>query len=195
MHTTTESEIARSYCTIREMVHDRGQDASSLDSLPVASVVALGGVGKVFHVDAPSCSMRVVYDMHPKFKVADVKKLVEEASAAGLTQVLLVVREPPVQGKGLDELAKDVQMFLISELQINVSKHTLVPLHEPIRDEAEIEAVLQRYQLKSRFQLPLLLSSDAMAKYLALKPGQVVRITRPSPSAGTYIQYRCCTRG
>ena len=195
MHVTTDGEVARSFATIREMVRDRGLDASSLESASIDSVIALSHANKVFHVDAPSCSMRVVYDMNPKFKVADVKKLVEEAVGESLSQVILVVREPPAQGKGLDELAKEVvQPFLISELQYNVSRHVLVPKHEPIRDDAEVEEVLQRYQLKSRFQLPLLLSSDPMARYLALKPGQIVRITRFSPSAGTYVQYRCCTK-
>jgi DNA-directed RNA polymerase subunit H (RpoH/RPB5) len=195
MHVTTDDEVARSFATIREMVRDRGLDAASLEATTIDSVVALSHANKVFHVDAPSCAMRVVYDMNPKFKVADVKKLVEEAVLEGRSQVLLVVREPPAQGKGLDELARDVvQPFLISDLLINVSKHTLMPKHEPIRDNDEIEEVLKRYQLKSRFQLPLILSSDPMARYLALKPGQIVRITRFSPSAGTYVLYRCCTK-
>ena len=135
-----------------------------------------------------------MYDLNPKFKMADVKKLLQTAApdlGDGAT-VIVVVRERPAQGKGVDELARDVQMFQVKELMFNVSRHALVPLHEPIRDEAQIEEILKRYRLKSKHQLPLILGSDAMARYLALKPGQLVRITRPSPSSGTYVSYRCC---
>ena len=109
------------------------------------------------------------------------------------SQFIVVSREKPAQGKGVDDPSRDVQLFPIRELQYNVSRHHLVPKHVPMRDEKDIAAVLARYDLKTRYQLPLILVSDPMARYLALKPGQLVTIERPSPSAGTYYAYRCCS--
>jgi DNA-directed RNA polymerase I, II, and III subunit RPABC1 len=198
MHIGIDNEIARSFATIREMIADRGADASSLESTSIESVVELARANRVFRVDAPSCGLVVLYDLNPKFKVSDVKRVIEDITAeAPTSEILLVVREPPAQVKGLDEVARatpGVDMFLLSRLQYNVSRHTRVPKHEPIRDAAAIEAVLSRYQLKSRWQLPLILSTDPMAKYLALKPGQLARITRFSPSAGSSVVYRCCIK-
>jgi DNA-directed RNA polymerase subunit H (RpoH/RPB5) len=225
MQSTTSAEVTRSFATLREMLVDRGLDTTSLATISDADVLALSATKNVFHVDVRSCGMRIVYNMNPKFKNSDVKKLLTpsakklaggaeddddaaaaaepEVAAAETTdadaedgfpsQVIVVVREKPAQGKGVDELARDIHLFPIKELQYNVSRHGMVPRHEPVRNEAEILAVLARYRLKSRFQLPLILSSDPMARYLALKPGQLVRITRPSPSAGTYVLYRCCS--
>lgn len=190
---TTGAEVGRSFATIKEMLHDRGLDTSSLDDVSNEEVAEQSGKQNVFNVDVQSCGLRIIYNMNPKFKMSDVRKNIDNAPP-DMSQFIVVVVEKPVQGKGIDELARDIQMFQIRELQFNVSRHMHVPRHEPIRDEAQIDAVVKRYRLKSRFQLPLILSNDPMARYLALKPGQLVRVTRPSPSAGTYVLFRCCTR-
>lgn len=189
-----QNEVLRSFATIREMMRDRGANTASLDTISGADVVAIASSKSVFTIDLPSCETRVVYNLYPKFKLSDVRKALEEE---GAKVVIVVVANRPTHAarKGVDELRdKDVQFFDLMELQYNVSRHTLVPLHEPIRNDADIDAITTRYRLKSRYHLPLILSTDVMARYLALKPGQLVKITRPSPSAGTYVMYRCCTR-
>ena len=47
------------------------------------------------------------------------------------------------------------------------------------------------YYIKEE-NLPVILRDDAMARYLGLRPGEVVRILRPSPTSGTYVSYRIC---
>lgn len=199
-----QQEVVRSFATISDMLADRGEDVDSLRHVSGADVLAIAASRNVFSVDLPSCGYRVVYDLHIKFKLGDVKKLLEapseqletEGAPASPRVFLVVAREKPAASakKGIVELGKDVQFFDIKELQYNVSRHTLVPRHEVIRGEPEVEEVMQRFHVKSRYHLPLILSTDPMARYLALKPGQLVRITRVSPSAGHYTLYRCCQR-
>lgn len=93
-----------------------------------------------------------------------------------------------------DIVCCDGQVFDMNELQFNAARHSLVPKHEPIRGEAEIDAIIKACFVKTKFQLPLILSTDTMARYLALKPGELVRITRLSPSAGISTSYRCCIK-
>lgn len=69
-----------------------------------------------------------------------------------------------------------------------VLKHELVPKHEKVSDE-EVERVLEEYDIDVR-QLPKLLSNDPVVKELDAAPGDVLRIVRESPTAGTAVAYR-----
>ena len=80
----------------------------------------------------------------------------------------------------------------MSELLFNISKHCLIPKHEPIRDDDAIQEIIARYSLKARQQLPLIFKTDPMARYLGLRPKELVKITRYTPAAGEYVIYRCC---
>lgn len=187
-------EIVKSFETVVDMMHDRMlyPDLQELvDFRDQQMGAAANNSRPVFHMDFPSCELRIVYDMHPKFKVNDVKKILDYPGV-----VVLVSREKPgtLALKGLEEAAKSIQVFDINELQFNVAKHSLVPIHEPIRAEEDIDRVIKAACVKSKFQLPLIHNTDAMARYLALKPGELVRIKRLSPSAGEYVSYRCCIK-
>lgn len=191
---TSEHELRKSWKTLGEMFIDRGHT----DCLEVASIspddFAAAMAGKYsFHIDIASIKHRIIYELNSRFKTPSVKKLLEEAD---VDVFIIVAKEKPTSAalKGLEAAGREVQVFNLSELQFNVSKHSLVPPHHPITDESEIEEILKQYQVKSRFHFPLILSTDPMARYLGLKPGQLVKIVRASPSAGTYTLFRCCMK-
>lgn len=85
-----------------------------------------------------------------------------------------------------------LQLFTLKQLQFNPSKHILVPKHELISDQEEIKKLLHDYQVKSKNHLPHIFKTDAIARWLGLKIGDVVRITRRNENSGTYYYYRCC---
>jgi len=104
-------------------------------------------------------------------------------------------RAPKKQAQAkLDGLSKkrnvELEWFLSTELQVNISHHTLVPKHTPLT-AIEKEKVLQQYKV-TEAQLPIIERADPMARYFGLRPGDVVRIERPSETAGKYITYRIC---
>jgi DNA-directed RNA polymerase subunit H len=77
--------------------------------------------------------------------------------------------------------------------EIDVLGHELVPKHEVLSEEEKKE-VLERYKV-SQFQLPKILVSDPAARAIGAKVGDVIKITRESPTAGKAIAYRCVVEG
>ena len=74
-----------------------------------------------------------------------------------------------------------------------VSTHYLIPRHELLTKE-EATQVLARYNATPS-QFPYIQSTDAIAKEVGAKPGDVVRITRRSETAGTSTYYRYVVEG
>ncbi|MHC1570314.1 MAG: DNA-directed RNA polymerase subunit H [Methermicoccaceae archaeon] len=71
---------------------------------------------------------------------------------------------------------------------INVLEHEMVPKHE-LLDESEVKAVLQKYAIKKE-EMPKIRVDDPAAQAVGAQVGDVLRITRKSPTAGTFVSYR-----
>jgi len=70
----------------------------------------------------------------------------------------------------------------------DIFQHKLVPLHEIVGEE-EKKALAVRYHAQP-FQFPWIKAADPIAIILGAKPGDVVKITQKSETAGKYDTYR-----
>ncbi|MBI3027519.1 DNA-directed RNA polymerase subunit H [Candidatus Woesearchaeota archaeon] len=75
--------------------------------------------------------------------------------------------------------------------KFKVDKHTLTPKHAKL-SEKEKTQLLERYHVTSK-ELPKILKTDAALREMDAKPGDVVKITRKSPTAGESVFYRVIT--
>lgn len=181
--------IFNSFKTIQEMYEARNR-MDIVDHLKRISDVELEDMAKakhVFKIDVPEL-LRIVYYMEPKLKVADVKALM----GSEFENHLIVIKEKTTSSNIAQlQVIDNTQVFEIKELQFNISKHILVPKHRLIEASSdEINAIFQKLNIKSRSQLPVILKTDPMARFLDAKTGDVVEITRYSPTSGEHIFYR-----
>ena len=73
-------------------------------------------------------------------------------------------------------------------MKIDIQEHMLVPTHE-IMTEDEIADEFSDVEYDSK-DLPKIRSEDPVVKAIGAKPGDVLRITRESQTAGVFVTYR-----
>jgi DNA-directed RNA polymerase subunit H (RpoH/RPB5) len=70
------------------------------------------------------------------------------------------------------------EIFKTSELMLCIVEHILVPNHKVLTKE-EAKIVLNEYCAKKR-DMPLILTTDPVARFYNMKPDEICRIIRPS---------------
>lgn len=73
-------------------------------------------------------------------------------------------------------------------VEFDVRKHVLVPKHEILSAE-QAKVVLDQFKVTPH-QLPLIKNSDPVANAIGAKPGDILKITRDSQTAGRAVAYR-----
>lgn len=83
---------------------------------------------------------------------------------------------------------KNVELLPKSFPVFNIFEHQLVPFHE-ILNEKEKNQLLTQYKVQP-YKMPQIKSGDPAVKVIGAKPGDVLKITRKSTTAGEHITYR-----
>jgi len=79
--------------------------------------------------------------------------------------------------KSLETLEYEFELFALHELQLNITRHRLVPRHTRVLG-SEKEELDKNYKGK----LPVILHTDPIARYYSFKRGEYIRITRKDGS-------------
>lgn len=103
------------------------------------------------------------------------------------TNIIYVVKVKP-NTFVYKEIKENDEIFLMSELIFNRTKHRLVPKHV-LLTETEKREILTTYDCRDT-QIPRMVTTDYVARYFGAKAGDMFKIYRPSPSSGMYITYR-----
>lgn len=77
--------------------------------------------------------------------------------------------------------------------KFNILEHELVPKHVLLTRE-EAKRILKSMGVK-KTELPLIYSTDPVAKALGAKPGDVIMVIRKSPTAGKAVAFRLVVSG
>lgn len=89
-----------------------------------------------------------------------------------------------------NKIYKNIEIKNVSRLLINITKHKFVPKHILINDNKELSILKNTYNLDDFSELPKLLKTDAISNYYNFKPGNIIKIIRPSQTTLVYVYYR-----
>jgi DNA-directed RNA polymerases I, II, and III subunit RPABC1 len=136
----------------------------------------------------------VFFPEDEKVGVKPIKVYTDRMRNEGVTNAIMILRVDitPFAKQAVQEMSDTfrIEHFKESELLIDITKHQLVPQHQVLTNGEKME-LLKRYRLKD-VQLPRIQPNDPIARYYGLRRGQVVKIIRPSETAGRYVTYRVC---
>ena len=131
----------------------------------------------------PSTIKEIVNEINDIFKDKNINHL----------EIILIIQFKP--NNSIRKLEKeyndfDLQIMWCKQLQFNITKHMLVPNHIKL-DEDEENFIIQKYNLKSKFQLPLILKNDPISRYYNYQSGDIIKIIKDYNNTNFTTSYRC----
>jgi len=147
---------------------------------------------QVQHIEDTDDQIFVFFPEDAKVGVQPVRKYCQRMKQHEAVKGIIVVKEgiTPFAKTAIDEMRPKYKLehFKQIEMLVDITEHELVPEHQVLNDD-EKNKLLARYKL-TESQLPRLQVNDPVARYFGLDRGQVVKIIRPSETAGRYVTYR-----
>jgi len=122
-----------------------------------------------------------------------VNLLSKKAESSELDGGIMISNSTYTHSARANARRRGVELIPTNFPSFNIFEHYLVPKHEILSPE-EKKAVLEKYRV-APYKLPLMRTSDPIAKVIGAIPGDLVKITRDSPTAGEYVSYRYVVDG
>ena len=181
--------------TVIEMLKDRGftvPDSLQCDKLNDFKTLFNNKNCDIFIKEPSLCYVKFI--LHHKIRPNALRDIVTQLVENQLSDdgnLIVVTRNKPNSAlQKISKTYKGLQIFWVKNLVVNITKHKLNPKFQ-VLPESEVDALLKRYNLTTRFQLPLMLKDDPISQYFGLKSGTVCQVIRNSVSSGQHNSYRC----
>ncbi len=120
--------------------------------------------------------------------IAAMNTLYKVMKEKDLDRAIVVTEGRYTHAVKLGAKKKKVELLPKSFPVFDIFEHALVPFHE-ILTEKEKNQLLAQYKVKP-YQMPQIKSGDPAVKAIGAKPGDILKITRKSTTAGEHITYR-----
>jgi DNA-directed RNA polymerase subunit H (RpoH/RPB5) len=184
--------------TLHEMLQDRKYQVTEPDAKKTASILEnvveaqtyYDSQEVLFVAQKDQHTIRIMNPKEEKLAIDTVRKYVERVENEGpLCSILIVIQNITPAARQIVQSCKQFEMFYEKHLYRNITKHVYYAPHTALSDTEE-QAVLKQYKC-DKDNFPVLLKSDAVARYFNWKTGTMVKTeTRVGGASAPYITYR-----
>ena len=195
------SKLYKVFKTLNKMMEDRGYEILRKDPInkegwlnDIKKNKSMNGIFTKLDKNDSSKRIRLYYHYIPsqKLNLEMIKNFMELMHLSHASSGIIIMSGKISQQakQKIQEINNELQVeiFTLNDLVVNITEYELVPKHILLSQEDK-QLLLDRYKIKES-QLPKILVTDPVARYLGLKRGDVVKIIRVSETAGRYITYR-----
>jgi DNA-directed RNA polymerase subunit H len=204
MNSSDIEDIYRSRKTLLDIMDTRGYDTNPFRNFSPDEIAA--ALPDVANLPALSFTLkkkdpadkRICYIRYGKFSRQKLGSIFENAPDNTVGETIVLTMDPVLDIHHQMALKLYftkpnpilVSFFWISHIVNNPLKHVLVPKHEIVPQKEE-QAIMERFNMIAKSKFPLIrFHVDPIIRLLGGVPGNLIKITRPSPSAGVYEFYR-----
>jgi len=198
-------QVYKSRKNLLELLKEQKYNVADYDNFSINEVDAMNTnsqLDMILHRDEDDSYVYVNYVK--KWSADTLEKLVEdlfdiECLLKDKTKdhIIMVINEEPNQTIFdkvkyiFDKNGYFIIPYNIARLQFNILNHELVPKAN-ILNTVETAALFKEYNLTNIMNLPEISRFDPQAMAIGLRPGQIVKLERKSPTAMNSLYYRVC---
>ena len=172
----------------RDRVIDGAKSILSTRGFKVTSEVEKEEYYDIFGKDPKKKTIIIRIPTKEVVGVRELRDYKEEIEEKGYNHSILLALNKYTHYAKREAKAAGIETFSIKFPFFNLFKHFQVPVHQ-FATEKEISELESRYSI-FKYQLPKISSEDPAVQLLGAKLGDVLKITRNSPTAGEFIVYR-----
>ena len=162
--------------TVNEMFVDRGYEVlpKSSWSKKFSQFEDLKVVGKI----DDKTLIFTFFATDVKVPVRKIREYVQFMKENQVTHAVIVHAHQITPGARSELNQYNIQTFQAKELFHNITRHALVPRHEKVKTDHDVQEIMKKYHIQSKNEFPIYYMSDPVVKYYGWTPGTVVRIER-----------------
>lgn len=212
------NEIRISLEKVKELLHDRGDDLSeyNVDKYEIQEYI-MSSNEYMFNKSDRTCVVFMFNTERKKRLMSDIKvkddskdlmadfisKFYDKGPSTSLDEPLSFIfvfgmTLTPTDYKIIHKFESELKrinclltVFEQNELYVNPTKHFLTPKHRKL-SITDAKDVMLKHMIKSKGNMPHILKTDPVSKWLGFRTGDVIEIERYNKNSGVSYFYRSC---
>ena len=196
--------IYNSRKNILDILKLRGFDTSKYDNFDINEINILSEKNELDMLVSDSSNKKVYikYYINKLIKTQNIFSIVDdlfhlENVLTKNDDLIIIIKDEP--NDTLNQNIKDIWMsdniytslINIKRLQFNILEHTYVPKHEAL-SKNEINDFKKSYNIMNDKEIPDISYFSPVSIVMGFRPGDIIKITRNSPTSINSIFYRIC---